>query len=392
MLLPKSHPPLFNLGFRPFFAGACVFAALAIAYWLAIYFGITQLPAGAPPPALWHAHEMLYGYSLAVVAGFLLTAVKNWTGQQTPHGLPLAALFIAWMCARLVWLLDASLVTLAAVFDLGFILALVCALALPVIVTRQWRQLAILSKLVLLGVGNACYYLGTLGYFEGGVQIAIYGALYLLIALILTIGRRVIPFFVERGVGYQVTLYNSRWIDTASLAFFLAFFISELFLKTPWLTQLTAAAMFLITTVRIVGWYTPGIKTTPLLWSLFIALGFIDLGFLLIATQQWTLASPYLPMHAFGVGGIGIMTMGMMARVAIGHTGRDLAAPPRALLWCLGSMLLGAMVRVILPAVLEQHYRLWVGISGTCWIIAFTLFASAFLPILSQPRTDHRYG
>ena len=190
--------------------------------------------------------------------------------------------------------------------------------------------MAILSKLVLLGIGNTCFYLGIMGYLEPGVHIAIYGALYLVIGLILTIGRRVIPFFVERGVGYQVTLFNSRWIDISSLVFFLAFFVSELFLHAPWLSQLTASAMFLITTVRIIGWYTPGIFKTPLLWSLFAALGFIDLGFLLFALQGSTSISPYLPVHAFGIGGIGIMTMGMMARVSVGHTGRNLQAPPGA--------------------------------------------------------------
>ena len=392
MAQQESHPALFNLGFRPFFSGACVFATLAIAYWLAVYLGLARPSAEGPTPLQWHAHEMLYGYSVAVIAGFLLTSVKNWTGQQTPHGIPLAVLFSVWVLARLTWLIDASLVSLAAVFDLSFIFALMFAVARPIIITRQWRQMAILSKLVLLGIGNTCFYLGIMGYLESGVHIAIYGALYLVIGLILTIGRRVIPFFVERGVEYEVTLFNSRWIDISSLVFFLAFFVSELFLHAPWLSQLTASAMFLITTVRIIGWYTPGIFKTPLLWSLFAALGFIDLGFLLFALQGSTSISPYLPVHAFGIGGIGIMTMGMMARVSIGHTGRNLKTLPPTLPWCLGLLLLGAALRVILPAMFVQHYQLWISLSGICWIAAFTLFAYAFLPILSRPRPDQKYG
>jgi uncharacterized protein involved in response to NO len=126
--------------------------------------------------------------------------------------------------ARLTWLLDPLLVSLAAVFDLSFIFALMFAVSRPIIITMQWRQMAILSKPVLLGVGNSCFYLGIMCYLETGDHIVIYGALYLVIGLILTIGRRGIPFFVERGVEYEVTLFNSRWIDISSLAFFLIFF------------------------------------------------------------------------------------------------------------------------------------------------------------------------
>jgi len=369
-----------------------VFAAITIAYWLSIYFGSAPLTLVGLSPFQWHAHEMLYGYSLAVIAGFLLTAVKNWTGMQMPHGKILAAIFSLWVLARLTWLIEPSLIQLAAFFDLSFILVLIVAIARPIIITKQWRQMAILSKLVLLGIGNILFYLGALDYSDSGIKLAIYGGLYLVIGLILTIGRRVIPFFVERGVGYPVQLFNSRWIDISSLVFFLVFFISELFLQMPWLSQLTAAVMFVITTVRIVGWYTPGIWKTPLLWSLYIALAFIDLGFILFATQKWTLISPYLPTHAFGVGGIGVITMGMMARVSIGHTGRNLKTPPRVVPYCLALLVIGAFVRIVLPAIFAEHYPLWITVSGSCWVLAFALFAYVFLPILSQPRPDQQYG
>jgi uncharacterized protein involved in response to NO len=309
-----------------------------------------------------------------------------------PQGGTLAAIFSLWLLARITWLIDSSSIELAAFFDLTFILALIIAIARPIIVTRQWRQLAILSKLVLLGIGNLFFYLGVMGYSESGIHLAIYGGLYLVIGLILTMGRRLVPSFVELGVGHPVQLYNSRWIDISSLLFFLVFFISELFLQTPWLSQLAAAVMFVITTVRIIGWYTPGIWKTPLLWGLYVALGFIDLGFILFATQKWTLISPYLSIHAFGVGGIGIITMGMMARVSVGHTGRNLKSPPKMIPYCLALLVFGAVFRVLLPAVLEQHYSLWIALSGSCWILGFTLFAWAFLPMLGQERPDKKYG
>lgn len=387
-----SHPALFNLGFRPFFSGACVFAAISIAYWLNIYLGSASLSLIGLSSFQWHAHEMIYGYGLSVIAGFLLTAVKNWTGLPMPQGHTLAAVFALWVMARLTWIIDASFIQLAAFFDLTFILSLIFVIARPIIATKQWRQLAVLSKLILLGIGNLFFYLGVLGYSDSGIHLAIYGGLYLVIGLILTIGRRVIPFFVENGVGYPVQLYNSRLIDISSLLFFLVFFFSELFLQIPWLSRLAAAAMFVITTVRIIGWYTPGIWKTPLLWSLYAALGFIDLGFILFATREWTLISPYLSLHAFGVGGIGVMTMGMMARVSIGHTGRNLKTPPRVIPYCLALLVAGVIIRVLLPAVFKQYYSAWIILSGSCWVLGFTLFAYAFLPILSQPRPDHKYG
>lgn len=388
----SALPALFNLGFRPFFSGACLLAAITIAYWLSIYSGMTSLTLSGISPFQWHAHEMIYGYALAVIAGFLLTAVKNWTGLQMPHGRGLAAIFMLWILARVSWMFSPSSIYLAAFFDLGFIAVLIYAIARPIILAKQWRQMAILSKLLLMGIGNVMFYLGALGYSDGGIELAIYGGLYLVIGLILTIGRRVIPFFIERGVGYPVQLFNSRWIDISSLVFFLLFFVSELFLDLPWLSQLLAAAMFVVTTVRIIGWYTPGIWKTPLLWSLFIALGFIDLGFLLFATREWTMISPYLPTHAFGVGGIGVITMGMMARVSIGHTGRNLQTPPWVVPYCLGLLVIGTVIRVLLPVFFAEHYSLWIAISGSCWVLGFALFAYAFVPILSQPRPDQKYG
>ncbi len=388
----STHPALFNLGFRPFFSGASIFAAITMAYWLNIYLGGRPLNIVGLSPFQWHAHEMIYGYSLAVIAGFLLTAVKNWTGQHMPQGATLVGIFSLWLAARVTLLVDAISIEIAAFFDLAFILTLIVAIARPIIITKQWRQLAILSKLVLLGSGNLLFYLGAMGYSESGIHLAIYGGLYLVIGLILTIGRRVIPFFVERGVGYPVQLYNSRWIDVSSLLFFLTFFVSELFLQLPWLSRLAAGAMFVITTARIIGWYTPGIWKIPLLWSLYIALGFIDLGFILFATQQWTSISPYLAIHAFAVGGIGVITMGMMARVSIGHTGRDLHSLPWLVPYCFALLVLGAVFRVLLPAIFEQHYALWIALSGGCWILGFTLFAFAILPILSRQRPDKTYG
>ena len=156
---------LFDLGFRPFFLGAALFAVLSITVWIASYLTGFSLQIKSISAMQWHAHEMLYGYGLAVIAGFLLTAVKNWTGMQTLHGKPLIGLFALWASARLLMLTGTSFLLLAALLDLLFGLILLVAVCSPIVKARQWKQLAAVSKLLLIIVGNTLFYLGAAGYF-----------------------------------------------------------------------------------------------------------------------------------------------------------------------------------------------------------------------------------
>lgn len=387
-----AHPSLFNLGFRPFFMGASVFAVISIAYWLRFNQGFFPLNLTILSPFQWHAHEMIFGYSLAIIVGFLFTAVKNWTGRQTPHGVPLMMIFSLWVIARLLWLYNNHTIVLAAFFDLLFITLSLIAIAKPILAAKKWKQLAVLSKLVFLGIANLLFYLSVLGYIDNQVHLSIYAGLYLVIGLILTIGRRIIPLFVQSGVSETVTLFNAKWLDLSSLACFLTFFITTLFLTHSLVPNITAGLMVIITTIRIIGWYTPGVWKSPLLWSFYVSLVFIDIGFLLFALSGTFHVSPYLSTHAFAVGGIGVMTMGMMARVSIGHTGRNLKQPPKRLLLALILLTLAAIVRVLIPAFSTNAYFLWVNISGVLWLLSFGLFCITFIPIWTKPRVDNKYG
>jgi len=388
----RAHPALFNLGFRPFFMGASLFAIASIGYWLRFNQGFFPLNLSTLSPFQWHAHEMIFGYSLAVIVGFLMTAVKNWTGQQTPHGLPLAVLFSLWLIARILWLYNENAIFFAAIFDLSFITLSMIAIAKPVIATKKWRQLAILSKLILLGAANLVFYLSALDVIENQIHLSIYAGLYLVIGLILTIGRRIIPLFVQSGVDETATLFNAKWLDISSLLCFLAFFISVLFFSNSLIPQIAASLMVIITTIRIVGWYTPGVWKSPLLWSFYISLFFIDVGFLLFALSGPFQISPFLSTHAFAVGGIAVITMGMMARVSIGHTGRSLKNPPTRIFYALILLTLAAIVRVLIPVFTDDAYFMWVNLSGILWLLSFTLFCSIFIPIWTQPRIDQKYG
>ena len=387
-----QNSAFFNLGFRPFFLGAGVFAIVSMAMWMAIYTFGWDVPIQGMTRFQWHAHEMLYGYSLAVITGFLLTAIRNWTGMETLSGFRLMGLFLLWGVARVAMLFGTRYLLIAGVFDLLFASLLIAAISHPVIKAGSWKQLAEISKVTLLGIGNLLFYLGALGQLDAGLHLSIYGALYLIIGLIMTIGRRVIPFFIERGVGYPIKVFNSKWIDISNLTLFFAFFIFELFLPGKSIATYLAAALFIINLVRIVGWHTPGIWKKPLLWSLYISLILIDLGFLLFAFGTVSAISRILATHAFAVGGIGVMTLSMMARVSLGHTGRDIHDLPRGAVIALYAVLASAFSRVVLPLFDAQHYVLWIGLSQVFWILAFGTFVIVYVGILTSARVDGEFG
>lgn len=384
---------VFNLGFRPFFAAAAVHAVVAMLVWMCIYlFGAQPLPAELPAVA-WHAHEMIYGYSMAVIAGFLLTAVRNWTGVQTLHGLSLALLFTVWALARL-----APFVNLPggryvmALLDLGFVIFLLIAVVTPIVRVKQWRQLGIASKLVLLGLGNAWFYAGLLGWSGSGIRAGLYMGLYLIIALILTMGRRLIPFFTERGVDHPVALKNRRWLDITSLLLFVLFLVLDVFTGSRQAAALTAVVLFGLHAVRLYGWFTPAILRHPLLWSLHAGYGFIVAGFALYAAAVYFGVSPFLSVHAFAVGGLSVITLSMMARVSLGHTGRNVRQPPKAVVYILLTLSVAAVIRVFLPLLDLEHYRLWIAGSQIFWILAFAGFLVVYFPILLRPRIDGQPG
>ena len=389
---PTQKFSIFVLGFRPFFLAAGFFSMISIALWMLIYVFGVSIPLVGLSSFHWHAHEMLYGYTMAVVAGFLLTAVKNWTGIQTwQHG-KLIGLFLLWVAARICLLMGTQWIYLAALFDLGFNLLLFIAALLPVIRVKQWNQVGIISKLSLLAIANLLFYLGVFGILDQGIYWGIYAGLYLLIALVLTMGRRVLPFFIERGVGYPVQLKNSRLLDLSSLLLFLVFTLNEVFFNTS-ITAYICAVLFVITSLRLINWYTPGIWRVPLLWGLYTAFLAIDAGFALFALAPFVHSmTASLAVHAMAFGGIGIITLSMMSRITLGHTGRDVHQPSRWIAVAQWLLLLGLFCRVLLPLFMLSSYVYLIALSQLLWIGAFIIFVSVNLPLLSKPRIDGAAG
>ncbi len=375
-------------GFRPFFLGASVFAIQTMVTWLAVYrFGLPFDAAGISI-FQWHAHEMIYGYTMAVIAGFLLTAAWNWTGEETASGAWLAWIFAFWLSARILMLSGTALLLYAAVADLVFMLGLGIAVARPIIKVRQQRQAPVLLIIVSLAAANLMFYLGAAGKVEQGAHIGVHGGLYLVLGIILFMGRRVIPFFTKRGVGYPVKLKNARWNDAATAILFPVFLFSEVFVPHHSAGALLAAGLFILNSLRVHGWYTLGIWQKPLLWGLFTAFTMINLGFLLRAMMLVTAIPDFLPIHAYAVGGIGIATISMMARVTLGHTGRNVHQAPPIVALLIGGMVLTTIMRLFLPLMDARLYSLWITLSGITWIITFALFSIVFIPMLVKQQVD----
>ena len=384
---------LFELGFRPFFLLAILFSIIATVLWMATYTFGWRLPVSNITPIAWHGHEMVFGYSTAIIAGFLLTAVRNWTGVQTIKGLPLALLALTWLLARILPLLNSPLLfEWAVIFDIVFFVGLILAVLHPIIKVKQWRQTAIVSKIILLLLANILYYLGIFHVVDQGVSWGLFSGVYLIMALIFTLARRVMPFFIERGVGYQVQLKNWSIIDSSSLLLLATLWIVDVFLKQALLTALISLVLAVLHSVRLWGWHTKGIWQKPLLWVLFLGYSFFILGFFLKALNFFVLYPTTLPLHAFTYGGIGMMTLGMIARISLGHTGRNINQPPKILKWVFLSLAIGTIFRVILPIFIPSTYLHLIGTAQLLWIIAFTVFLFHYFVIFISPRVDGKPG
>lgn len=386
-------PPILRLGFRPFFLSAGVFSIIAMAIWMASYVFSVEFNFSGLSPNLWHAHEMMFGYVMAVVAGFLLTAIKNWTGLEVLRGKALGLLFLLWLAARLLPLSGLNIaIEIIAVIDVAFLFFLAVVCLRPVLKIKQYKQVGIVSKIFLLMLCNIVFYLGVLGILADGVQWGLYSALYMIIALIFVMMRRVMPMFIQNGIDGEVELKNRAWVDHSSLVLLVGLWISDVFTDYDSVTAVLAVSLTLLHSLRLSGWYTNKIWSKSLVWILVAAYVSFILGFALKALSITSGISPFLSVHAFTAGGIGLLTIGMMSRVSLGHTGRNIFEPPSIILWSFSVLLLGVIVRVLFPLFNMELYVYWVGISQVLWMLAFAIFVAVYAPMLLSARVDGRDG
>ncbi|MBI2088184.1 MAG: NnrS family protein, partial [Deltaproteobacteria bacterium] len=279
---------------------------------------------------------------------------------------------------------------LIATVDLAFLPALAVTLAIPLLSTGQRRNLIFLPLLGALVVADLMVHLELMGYAERSARAGTFLGLNLVVLLIVIMGGRVIPFFTERTLPGVVP---KRWrtVEWSSPATVVAFLIAELVLPNSMLAGGVAALAAASNAVRFIGWYTNRFWSVPLLWVLHLGYAWVVAGFGLKALAGLGLVSPQYTVHAFTVGGIGVLTLGMMARVSLGHTGRPLKATTSvAIAFALVNF--AAAARGIFPMVFPGWLPHLVAVSGGLWIAAFAVFLAVYTPILTQPRVDGRLG
>lgn len=382
--------PLFALGFRPFFTLAGLSALALISLWKSIFDG--SLTANNYFPAnYWHAHEMLLGYASAVIAGFLLTAVKNWTDEQTLRGDKLAALCLLWIYGRLLPFYAGIFPdSIIALVDLSFLPILAYCIAKPIIKTGNFKNLLFAVLLLIMTVGNGLIHAEFLGLSQHSAWLGLSLVVAMIILLILIMAGRVFPFFTERGLSGVLILPNPQF-EILAIASAILMFGLQLLQINGSLLALTAVFATVANSVRMLNWYDRRIWYVPLLWVLYAGYGWIILGFALTALAAYNWVSATLALHAFTVGGIGTLTLGMMARVSLGHTGRALRAS-NAIALAFVLINLATFFRVLIPIVLPQWYGQVVYMSTLCWLAAFSLFMLIYAPILTSVRVDGKEG
>lgn len=391
--------PFLQLGFRPFFLLALSGAVVLGVLWSAIY--SFTLPLLRPDYSFisWHAHEMIFAYAFAVVSGFLLTAVRNWTQIQTVNGWSLLLLAIFWCVGRVLPFIPSVPLWYLAVHDLLFMALILFFAALPVFRKKQWQQLVIFGLLGMMMLANLLFHLGLMKVGGLNTQIGLYFGLYIFVALILTMGRRVIPGFIENAIGGGFQARNNVWLDWFSRAVFAVFLLAELIVlyngnaTAVFIGAVAALLLFALHLSRLSGWHHRALWLHPLLWSLYIAYAWIAFGFLLkFLTMALGLNNPWAAVHAFTYGGIGLITAGMMARLILGHTGRNVFAPPPSLGIWFGLLVAGAFVRVVLVLLWPAEYQVWILASQLLWLAGFAGLLVIFTPMLFKARVDGRYG
>ncbi|QOC22944.1 NnrS family protein [Wenzhouxiangella sp. AB-CW3] len=381
--------------FRPFFLATGLYAIAVIAYWLGAWFDGWPLPESMSP-VQWHSHEMLFGMVAAAIAGFLLTAMCNWTGAAPLSGRGLMALFGLWLAGRMAMWTAAWLPGwLVAAIDLSFLLAVAVYAGRVIHAAGNRRNYALVGLIGLLWLANLLFHIGVLDGRPGLIQRAEWGTIMLVVVLMVVIGGRITPAFTRNWLlrtGRQPTAVKSFGVvDSASMISVLVL-LAMILAGAPWAwTGAIALLAGAANALRLAGWAGWQVRSDPLMWMLHLGYAWIPLGLLLMGFSPWIDAiGPSAWLHALGTGAMGILILGVMTRVCLGHTGRPLELPA---VMVPGYWLVIAAAILRLAGALEWlPYRPTVIAAGLAWIVAFLIFVIAYWPILSQPRADGKPG
>nr|WP_297460404.1 NnrS family protein [uncultured Halomonas sp.] len=387
--------PLWRLAFRPFFLLGAAFSLLAMLMWGAFWNGVPLLqPHGGM--FWWHQHEMLFGFVAAIVVGFLLTAVGNWTGQPGLRGVPLLALVGLWLSGRLLMAVPLGLSPWALMLvDVAFLPLAAMALAAPVIRVRQWRNLIFVPLLALLALSNALTHyalmLGDAMLLRGSAHLAV-----LLVAMLMVVlGGRVIPFFTSRRLQRSAPTRRA-WLEAVAIGGVAALVLAQLAeLAGPPIPARGWAALAFIAgvanAVRLLRWEGWRSWREPLLWGLHVSYAFIGIGLLMWGLAALEVVTASLAVHALTVGGMATMILAMISRVSLGHTGRSIVTLPGIGI-ALALLVLAAVSRALLPAFWPQASHWALNLAILFWCLAFSIYLYRYSCMLLKRRADGAEG
>jgi uncharacterized protein involved in response to NO len=386
---PYSGPALFSYGFRPFFLAAALFAVAVVPAWLCLWLGAITL-AGPFQPVDWHVHEMLFGYAAAVIAGFLFTAIPNWTGRMPTRGWPLASLAALWLAGRLAVAGLVPLPPLAVMaLDCAFLLAIVAMAAVEIVAGRNWRNLMVIAPTTLFLAANLVFHLEAM--LTGTADVGRRLGIAVVVFLITLIGGRIIPSFtrnwlVARSPRLPVPFgrFDGLCLAAGALALLAWTALPE---AAP--TVLLLALAGLLHLARLARWRGAATWRSALLLMLHVAYLFVPLGLLAAAAGAAGLVAPAAGAHLLGIGAIGGMTVAVMMRATRGHTGRSLVAGP----WLTAAFALvaaAALVRACAPDLAFLPGLDGITVSAGLWTLGFAILAAHLAPWLVLPSPARR--
>lgn len=378
--------PLFANSFRPFFLFAAIQAALSILVWLPMFYGELSVTS-AFAPRDWHVHEMLYGFLPAVITGFLFTAIPNWTGRLPIQGISLGALLVVWLAGRAAVTLSANLGwAFALAVDAAFLALVVAAATREIIAGGNWRNLPVVVLALMLLSGNVAFHLEA--HYEGAADISIRVGIAVVVLLISLIGGRIIPSFTRNWlvkfnpgrVPVPFGRFDGVVIGLSALAL-----IVWIAAPLNTVTGIAMALVGLLHLIRLARWAGDRTTRERLLVILHVGYAFIPLGFIFSAMAGFGLLPPSAGIHAWMTGAAGIMTLAVMTRASLGHTGQALTASPATQVVYI-AIIVAALARVA-AVVLPAHGDALLHVAACGWIVAFLGFAIAFGPLLTgNPR------
>ncbi len=376
---------LFNYGFRPFFLFAGIYGMLAPVLWLLAYSGGDVLP-GVFPAVVWHGHEMLFGVVTAAAAGFLLTAVPNWTGTQPVSGARLVVLAVLWLGGRAALLASNWIPSsLVAAIDISMVPALIFMVGVPIVKRGNRRNYVFLALLFLLVVANAMVHMEITGLTEDTAEKGLRLAIYVFILLLTAISGRVVPNFTAGALrvrGEEGLVQSSQVLEKLAIIAIVLVAIGDLadlgsIFKG--VISLFASGVLLL---RMRRWQFFKTLDKPIVWVLHVGHIWLALGFFAMAVAELGGIIPTITaIHAFTMGAFGTMTMAIMSRATLGHTGRPLVVH-NAITLAYVLISIAAVIRVFAAMIPSLEYQTLVIVAGIMWISAYALFTIIYLPIL----------